>query len=304
MSTAGAPAPAEAQLTEPPLSVDACRQHVAEICGLPSPGPTVGAEVEWLVVDQADPLGRPSVDELRELLDGLTLPGGSQITFEPGGQLELSGPPGRTADEAVAPISADSKWVGEALASRGWKLEARACDLRREPRRVNGLSRYDEMEQWFSEGGWRTAREMMCNTAAVQVNVGCGPDPAASWRRANRMAAPLAAAFAASPGDGWASRRLQAWAGLDPSRTRSAFDTGDPVEDWTKYALAALAMLRHEGEDIVRLPGKASFAEWIQGTAPTDRVPTLADFDLHLSTLFPPVRLKGWLEMRVFDVPD
>lgn len=286
-----------------PLTADGCKQLIAGSCGLASPAPTVGAEVEWLVIDEADVTSRPSVEELQTLLEGIDLPGGSRITYEPGGQLELSGPPACTPDEATIPIAADADRIARRLASVGWRLEANACDRQRRPHRVNGLPRYGEMEQWFSEGGWSTGPEMMCNTAAVQVNLGCGIDPALTWRRSNRMAAPLAAAFADSSSDGWASSRLRAWAGLDPSRTRSALISGDPIEDWTAYALAAKAMLRQAGDRVERLPFHASFSDWMDGQASAAPPPTRADFDLHLSTLFPPVRLKAWMEMRVFDMP-
>ena len=304
MSNAGSAASRPRTEEPPPLDFAACRQHIAEICALPSTGPTVGAEVEWLVVDSTDAGARPSVEDLQELLGTVEFPGGSRLTYEPGGQLELSGPPGCTAVEAVDPIRADFAAVEQALASRGWRVDGRAYDDRREARRVNGLARYGEMEKWFSEGGWSTAPEMMCNTAAVQVNLGCGLDPALTWKRANRMAAPLAAAFAASPDRDWASCRLKAWAGLDPSRTRSAFSTGNPVDDWTAYAMSAKAMLRQGADGIMRIPCGPSFAEWVEGVALPDEPPTLADFDLHLSTLFPPVRLKGWIELRVFDLPS
>jgi glutamate--cysteine ligase len=244
------------------------------------------------------------VEDLQELLATVEFPGGSRLTYEPGGQLELSGPPGCTAVQAVDPIRADLAEVERALASRGWHLDSGAYDGRREPRRVNGLARYGEMEKWFAEGGWSTAPQMMCNTAAVQVNVGCGPDPALTWRRANRMAATLAAAFAASPDEEWASCRLKVWAGLDSSRTRSAFSSGDPLDDWTAYAMSAKAMLRQVADGIIRIACGPTFAEWVAGVALPDEPPTLSDFDLHLSTLFPPVRLKGWIEIRVFDMPS
>jgi glutamate--cysteine ligase len=287
----------------PPLTAEEAARHISTLCGLASPAPSVGAEVEWLVVDAADPQARATVEQLRSLLGTEDLPGGSRITFEPGGQLELSGPPAGTPDDAVTPLQLDHAEVSRRLEPAGLALAARAHDGVRLPHRVNHEKRYDSMEAWFLDGGWTTAGEMMCNTAAVQVNVGCGPDPATTWQRANRLAPVFAAMFAASPSDGWASGRLRAWAGLDPSRTDTALLAGDPVADWVAYAMRARAMLRWNEDEICRADGKFTFGEWVEGAPAAPAPPSIADLDLHLSTLFPPVRLKGWIEVRVVDIP-
>src|SRR5688500_17058720 len=90
-----------------PVTVADVAEHIRISCGLPSAGPTVGAEVEWLVVDRSAPDARPRVQVLQTLLENLVLPGGSRLSFEPGGQVELSSVPARTADEAHAGLLAD-----------------------------------------------------------------------------------------------------------------------------------------------------------------------------------------------------
>ena len=293
----------EAQL---PLSVEDVSDLLGATCAMPSAVPTVGAEVEWLVRDSADIEARPTVNFLQGLLSDIPLPAGSRLSFEPGGQLELSSVPARTPDEVVVALRADVGVVRTALRSCGLRLSPQACDSDRPPRRVNDRRRYEAMETWFRAGGWVTAAQMMCNTASVQVNIGCGADPGATWRRAHALVPVLAAAFASSPGNEWASSRLQAWAGLDSSRTSAALSTGDPVPDWVSYVLAAKALAWRDAEGEVR-PAERTFtmAEWIQGAPTAPRPPTTADLELHVSTLFPPVRLKGWIEIRVIDmVPD
>ena len=287
-----------------PITVDAVAEQIRITCAVPSAGPTVGAEVEWLVVDSESPGSRPRAHLIDRTLTGLAFPGGSRVSFEPGGQVELSSPPGRSADDVFASLRADIAVLRPALRARDLDLSAAAHDPSRSPVRVSDSARYEVMERWFTAGGWPAAREMMCNTTSVQVNVGCGPDPAVTWQRANALAPVLAAAFAASSRDGWASSRLRTWAEIDPTRTASAYATGDPLNDWTEYALSALTIMRYRDDGRVEpLPGAYTFREWIEGAAGAAQLPRLADIDLHLSTLFPPVRLKGWTEIRVIDMP-
>ena len=287
-----------------PATVAAVSEHIEVTCGVPSAGPTVGAEVEWLVVDLVDPLSRPSVADLRRALDSVQLPGGSRLSFEPGGQVELSSLPARTSDEAHSALLADLAVVRPTLRGCGLGLVSAARDLSRPPIRVSDNDRYEAMEQWFAAHGWDQAPEMMCNTTSIQVNVGCGPEPSKTWRRANALAPLLAAMFAWSSEGGWASSRLRTWAALDPGRTSSAMSSGDPISDWTDYALAASAVMRERPDGrIEALPGAISLRDWIESPPAGWPPPTMADVEIHLSTLFPPVRLKGWIEVRVIDMP-
>lgn len=287
-----------------PLTVDAVAEHIRVTCALPSAGPTVGAEVEWLVVDPADPRARPREHLIDGALTGLAFPGGSRVSFEPGGQVELSSVPGRSADDVCTGLQADLAVLRPALRSRGLALSPVAHDPGRPPVRISESSRYEVMERWFTAGGWPAALEMMCNTTSVQVNLGCGSDPAIAWQRANALAPVLAALFAASPGDGWASSRLHTWSTIDPSRTASAYRSGDPISDWTEYALSARPLMRYGLDGGVEpVDGVFSLREWIDGEGGDVAPPHMADVELHLSTLFPPVRLKGWIEIRVIDMP-
>ena len=88
---------------------------------------------------------------------------------------------------------------------------------------------------------------------------------------------------------------------MDPTRTKPVLASGRLTEDWTDYVLEARLMLVHEDDDScepVAVP--ITFGEWIdEGIA--GRRPTLADLEYHCTTLFPPVRPRGWLEVRWLD---
>jgi len=88
---------------------------------------------------------------------------------------------------------------------------------------------------------------------------------------------------------------------MDPTRTKPVLASGRLAEDWSDYVLAARLMLIHEDDDTcspVAVP--MSFGEWVdEGIA--GRRPSLADLEYHCTTLFPPVRPRGWLEVRWLD---
>jgi glutamate--cysteine ligase len=135
----------------------------------------------------------------------------------------------------------------------------------------------------------------MCATASLQVCVDIGADEKDAvrrWRLANALGPVLVAAFANSPGASGRSSRQFIWATLDPGRTAPVRGE-DPVTAWVDYALDARVMLLRDGW--VADPGM-TFREWLAtGT------PSVDDLAYHLSTLFPPVRPQGWLELRMID---
>ena len=105
---------------------------------------------------------------------------------------------------------------------------------------------------------------------------------------------------------------------MDPSRTGSGPPTGrrrrvacrSPAEEWLAYALAARVMMirvspdRFEAVDGPLGEELLTFAAWMERGHELGW-PTLEDFEYHLTTLFPPVRPKGWLELRMLDsLPD
>jgi glutamate--cysteine ligase len=102
---------------------------------------------------------------------------------------------------------------------------------------------------------------------------------------------------------GYRSTRYALWRSIDPGRT--SVPTGvEPSEAWARYALAAQVMVIRTPEGPwVADPG-FSFADWVGGRTPFPR-PTEDDLAYHLTTLFPPVRPRGWFELRFLDqLPD
>ena len=204
----------------------------------------------------------------------------------------------------------------DAAAAAGLELCGYGLDPLRPPRRLLDLPRYAAMEKFFDrEGPW--GRQMMCGTASVQVCLDAGDDGAsqsgyrARWRLLNAIGPVLVAAFANSPlrdakPTGWRSARQQVWANMDPGRTRApaieAAD-GDPRDAWTAYALdAELMCVREPGSQDWTAPPGVTFRDWLRdgGSGPL-RAPTAEDLDYHLSTLFPPVRPRGHMELRMID---
>jgi glutamate--cysteine ligase len=288
------------------------RQLVDEQCFPPSPSGRVGVEVEWLAVCHADPAQPVQPELVGEA--GAELPAGSRLTFEPGGQVELSSPPLRGIGPACASIAADAAALSAGLADRGVGLIGLGLDPGPPRARCIDSPRYAAMEAYF-DAQFPAGRTMMRSTAAVQVNVDLGPtaaDAQQRWRRAHDAGPVLAAAFANSPlaagvPSGWRSRRLAIWTDVDEGRTTAAGGNGalDPARQWTDYALAARVMLiRRDETRYVPILEPLPLADWITRGHELG-YPTLDDVSYHFTTLFPPVRPRGWLEMRMIDsVPD
>jgi len=269
----------------------------------------VGIELEWITrAPSRDHV--PSPAEMAARVERVL--GGSRLTFEPGGQLELSGPAAAGAAAAITAMASDVAATRDALAPDGVELLGMGLDpCRRE--RVVDAPRYAAMESYF-DAHWPSGRTMMRNTAGVQVNLDLGDFGSVDlrWQRAHDLVPVLAAAFANSPFDasgaptGWRSTRLDVWRCLDPRRTRPAARPGTSAATaWTTYALDAPVMfVRADGDRCVVPPRPLPFARWIHDGHELGW-PTLDDFIYHLTTLFPPVRPRGWLELRVVDaLPD
>jgi ergothioneine biosynthesis glutamate--cysteine ligase EgtA len=210
---------------------------------------------------------------------------------------------------------ADLAALRSAAGAVGLELAGFGLDPLRPPRRLLTLPRYAAMEAFFDRGGpW--GRRMMCGTASVQVCVDAGDesDGAAGyrrrWRLVHAIGPVLVAAFANSPlrvgrPTGWRSSRQQVWSHMDPGRTRPPRLDQDPREAWTRYALDAQVMcVRQESSHDWSAPPELTFRDWVRGDAVDAgrlRRPTVGDLDYHLSTLFPPVRPHGHLELRMID---
>ena len=246
-------------------------------------------------------LGRRE-DWREESIDGdppsWTLKDGTRISFEPGGQIEISTAPQRTASAA---IDSTKKLVGmlrQAMSNGGIVLVARGVDpyndIQAVPLQLH-RERYAGMTRYFDSIGPSGVR-MMRQTAALQINLERGPDPKSRWRLLNALAPIVVALFAnsrqyAGKRTEWVSYRAQLWRTLDPSRTGIVYDEASPVSQYFAFALNAIAM--RSGRDGT---GYRTFREWMN-----DFAVNMDDWLFHLSTLFPEVRPKEFFELRSAD---
>jgi glutamate--cysteine ligase len=283
----------------------AVRGFVEHVCFKTGPPGLVGTELEWLVAYADRPTEAVPIHLLRDLLDAAgPPPRGSTITYEPGGQLELSSPAFHGPTACWQALDADAVHVRAALAAGGVVLLPTAIDPFRPPRRQLSHPRYDAMEAYFDAIDDDLGRVMMTSTASVQVNLDIGSDPAdrvRRWELLHTVGPTMVATFANSPthagsATGWKSARQRVWQDLDPQRT-SVPAGADPVRAWSDYLLDARVMLeRREGPDWRVDPGP-TFEDWLDrgdGAGVDDLV-------VHMTTLFPPVRPRGWFEVRYLD---
>jgi len=214
--------------------------------------------------------------------------GGEAISLEPGGQFELSGAPS---------LGMSPKWT-----------------LAETP--IMPKSRYEIMRRYMPKVGSR-GLDMMFRTATVQTNFDFRDerDMVTKLRVAVALQPAITAMFANSPFtdgklNGFLSARSEIWRDTDPARTGTlpfAFEPGMGFERYVDYALDVPMYFLKRGQAYIDVAG-ASFRDLLDGrlaAAPGERA-TIADWANHLSTIFPEVRLKRYLEMRGADVgpPD
>ncbi|MDQ0772626.1 glutamate--cysteine ligase [Streptomyces aurantiacus] len=281
---------------------------VRGICFKTGPPRFLGVELEWLVHEPRSPR-LPVPPALRETAYAAVraLPLSSTVTVEPGGQLELSSAPAASLMECIDSVSADLVAVRAALREAGLALSGLGQEPWHEPTRFLHEPRYDAMETCLDRTG-PEGRAMMCSSASVQVCLDAGyeePGPLGLGRRwwlAHQLGAVLVGAFAHSPmargrPTGWRSTRQSLWAAMDPGRTSAPPLDGDPRAAWARHVLDAPVMCVRAPSGPWDVPEDLSFRAWTRSDAPPDQ----EDLDYHQTTLFPPVRPRGHLELRMID---
>ncbi len=243
------------------------------------------------------------------------LPGGSAVTVEPGGAVELSGPPEDGVVAAIGAMNVTRACYERPLPTPGWDWFFWAPTRCGRP---SGSTPARATARWRSSSPPADSGEagaaMMTSTASVQVNLDAGPQAgwAARVRLAHALGPTMIAIAANSPmlgGEfsGWVSTRQWVWGQMDSARCGPILGASgdDPGTDWARYALKAPVMLVHN-PDAMPITHWVPFADWADGRVLLgDRRPTIADLEYHLTTLFPPVRPRQWLEIRYLDsVPD
>ncbi|MDO0938563.1 ergothioneine biosynthesis glutamate--cysteine ligase EgtA [Streptomyces sp. DG2A-72] len=283
---------------------------VRGICFKTGPPRSLGVEVEWLVHELRTPQLPVTPERLAAAYAALrTVPLRSALTVEPGGQLELSSPPATSLMECIGTVSADLDAVRTVLAGSDLGLLGVGQDPWHSPRRFLHEPRYEAMETYFDRTG-PAGRAMMCTSASVQVCLDAGyeePGPLGHGRRwwlAHQLGAVLLAAFANSPlaaqqPTGWRSSRQLQWVEIGAGRAGAPALDGDPRAAWARHVLDAPVMCVRQDGAPWDVPDGLTFREWTRSAAP--RPPTHEDLDYHITTLFPPVRPRGHLELRMID---
>jgi glutamate--cysteine ligase len=298
--------------TEPRTAVTEAEVEalVRGICFKTGPPRKLGVEVEWLVHELRTPQLPVTPERLEAAYAALrTVPLRSALTIEPGGQLELSSPPAASLMECIGTVSADLTAVRAVLAEHDLGLVGIGQDPWHSPRRFLREPRYDAMETCLDRTG-PAGRAMMCTSASVQVCLDAGheePGPLGLGRRwwlAHQLGAVLVAAFANSPAaghepTGWLSSRQLLWMEIGAGRAGAPPLEMDPRTAWARHVLDAPVMCVRRDGGPWDVPEGLTFREWTRSGAP--RPPTREDLDYHVTTLFPPVRPRGHLELRMID---
>src|SRR5271165_3670060 len=239
--------------------------------------------------------------------------GGGAISLEPGGQFELSGAPLDTAHDTAEELD---RHLGHCRAVAA-PLEIGFLSLGMSPKwTLAGTpampkNRYDIMKRYMPRVGTR-GLDMMFRTATVQTNLDFRneADMVAKMRVGLALQPAITALFANSPftdgkPNGFLSARSEIWRHTDPARTGMlpfVFEPGMGFERYVDFALDVPLYFLKRGSTYLDVAG-ASFRDLLAGrlaAAPGERA-TMADWANHLSTIFPEVRLKRYLEMRGAD---
>ncbi|MFC8224929.1 ergothioneine biosynthesis glutamate--cysteine ligase EgtA [Streptomyces sp. NPDC057287] len=293
-----------------PLGEGEAEDLLRGICFKTGPPRTVGVELEWLIHDREHPEVAVPDERLRAAADAVrATPLDAALTFEPGGQLELSSQPAGSLMACIDATAADLVSVRDTIGRAGLTLAGLGVDPWQTPRRLLQEPRYDAMEAALDRSG-PAGRAMMCTSASVQVCLDAGeeePGPlgyARRWQLGHLLGAVLVAAFANSPyrqgrRTGWRSTRQSLWADLDPARSLAPRSRLAPRDAWASHVLATPVLCVRNGDGPWDVPEGLTFRDWIRGGGP--RPPVRADLDYHLTTLFPPVRPRGHLELRMID---
>ena len=238
---------------------------------------------------------------------------GGSVSLEPGGQLELSGAPLSNLHQTCAEtgrhlrhMRAVSSALGVGMLGIGFQPKWRRDDISWMPK-----GRYQIMQNHMPKVG-TMGLDMMLRSCTVQVNLDYADEADMRRKFCTSLALqPIATAlFANSPfkdgkPSGWLSGRAHVWTDTDNARCgvpSCVFDPHFGYEQWIDYILDVPMYFLHRGEDYVDVAGK-SFRDYLAGTLAgfEGEPPQMADFEDHITTAFPEVRLKQYLEMRGAD---
>ena len=238
---------------------------------------------------------------------------GASISLEPGGQFELSGAPFRSINETEAELQEhlkDLEWLEQEFPDldvlwAGFQPDAKREDISWMPK-----GRYKVMREYLPTRG-ELGLDMMKRTATVQANLDftSEEDAALKMRVASWLGPLITVIYGNSRivegrDSGFHSFRQHVWSDVDPDRCGDPEFIRDPGPRglFTAYAEWAcnvpLFFVYREG--IYHPNHEMTFGEWME-EGWNGHFPTMEDWELHLSTLFPNVRLKQYIEVRSAD---
>src|SRR5690242_9389551 len=258
-------------------------------------------------------LGWESITEGPNIIGLADVTGGGAISLEPGGQFELSGAPLETVHQTNAELAAHlaqlrevARPLGIGFLGLGMTPDWTRADMPMMPK-----GRYRIMTAYMPKVG-KYGLDMMYRTCTVQTNLDFSSE--ADMVKKLRVALALqpvgTALFANSPftegkPNGFLSFRSEIWRDTDNQRAGMlpwAFEPGMGFERWVDYALDVPMYFVKRGDAYIDVSGQ-SFRDLMAGrlaALPGERA-SVSDWANHVSTIFPEVRLKRYLEMRGSD---
>ncbi|GBG74196.1 hypothetical protein CBR_g17908 [Chara braunii] len=325
---AASPPPEVSSVSTEPLTVEDLTNHLRAGCK-PKSMWRIGTEHEKFGFEMATlrPLNHSQIATILEslaerfdwkrVLEGDNIIGlqlsGQSVSLEPGGQFELSGAPVDTLHQTCAEVNThlyQVKAVAEELnfgfLGAGFIPKWTVPEIPIMPK-----GRYDIMRNYMPKVGTR-GLDMMFRTCTVQVNLDFESEQDMIDKfRVGLALQPIATAlFANSPfkegkPNGFVSYRSEIWKDVDNDRSGDlpwVFDEDFSFEKYVQYALDVPMYFLYRNKKYVNcLP--YTFRDFMEGRAKPvlGETPTLIDWDNHLTTIFPEVRLKRFLEMRGAD---
>ena len=239
--------------------------------------------------------------------------GKAGISLEPGGQFELSGAPLKTLHQTCGELHQHLRQVREVADELGLGMLGLGFDPKWARDDVPWMPkrRYTIMRRYMPKVG-KLGLDMMLRTCTVQVNLDFGSEADMVTKfRVGLALQPIAVAlFANSPftegkPNGFLSYRSHVWTDTDPDRSGIlpfVFEPGMGYERWVDYMLDVPMYFVYRDGNYTDCAGQ-SFRDFLKGKLPAmpGALPTMSDWSDHLTTVFPEVRLKKFLEMRGAD---
>ncbi len=260
----------------------------------------------------ADQFGWQPVEEQGKII-ALLDDTGASVTLEPGGQLELSGAlldnVHQTCNEVYThlnQVKTVAEPLGIAFLGMGFQPKWGREDSEWMPK-----GRYRIMREYMKKRG-NLGQDMMSRTCTVQVNLDFSSeaDMVKKFRVALALQPVITALFANSPfvdgkPCGYLSYRSHVWEDTDPDRTGMlpfVFDSSMGFARYVDYTLDVPMYFVYRDGEYLDATGQ-SFRDFLNGTLPAlpGEKPSTQDWENHLTTVFPEVRLKKYMEMRGAD---